>query len=156
MKKLSVLLILLTIPFLFVFAEEISGDQDKIKLHAFSSERLREIMQNINLSVHDTTNPDLQTETINQNDMADMVEAVEELLFHAELMTSVVLEDQMSETDIVTFRAMATQLYTETLNIQQLAKNYDLRNYDHNLMDAAYHRLYLTCNACHVLFRDNE
>jgi len=80
--------------------------------------------------------------------MADLIEAVEELLFNAEMMTSGTPEFSLDERDLITFRALAGQLYTEALNIQQLANNYDYR-----LIEPAYLQLNQTCGACHSLFR---
>lgn len=122
--------------------------------HAVPGERLRSIMQNINLTIHDSTNPDTQTERINKQDMEDMIEAVEELLFYAEMMSTELPRSELNKSDLVTFRALAGQLYTEALNIQQTAKDYNLETYDYELLNISYRRLNETCAACHQLFRD--
>ena len=87
--------------------------------------------------------------------MADMVTAVEELLFNAELMAFLPQDSGISETRMVVFRAMASQLYTEALNIQQLTKNYNQTLYEYDLLDMAFHRLNATFQACHEMFRSD-
>ena len=150
MKKFNLALILL----LFVSHLYAGGeDAGNISKHGISSERLKTIMQNLNLTVTDSNDPDYQPEEIAQEDLDDMQEAVEELLFHAELLNAKMPETDLDESDLVTFRALASQLYTETLNIKQVAETYSPNNYE--LLYAAYHRLYQTCAACHSLYRDN-
>ena len=122
--------------------------------HAVPGERLRSIMQNINLTIHDSTNPDTQTERINKQDMEDMIEAVEELLFYAEMMSTDLPRPELNKNELVTFRALAGQLYTEALNIQQTARDYDMDTYDYELLNISYRRLNETCSACHQMFRD--
>ena len=123
---------------------------------AESAERLRTIMQNINLTIHDSTYVDTQTDKINSQDMEDMIEVVEELLFYAEMMSSDVANLNFSEIEIVTYRELAGQLYTEALNIQQTANEYNLDNYNSELLDVNYRRLNEICAACHRIFRDKQ
>jgi len=149
MKHIFLLLVLLA-PLNLLFA--LDGEAGNINKHGFSSERLRAIMQKLNLTVTDSTDPDYQPEDIASTDMEDMQEAVEELLFHAELLSTELPEQGLDESGLVTFRAIASQLYTETLNIKQIAENYSTN--DQDLLYSAYHRLYQTCAACHNLFRD--
>ena len=127
--------------------------EEDIPAHGIASERLKNIMQNLNQSVTDTRNPDNQPEDIADLDLQDMQEAVEELLFHAELLTTDIPQPELDDTSLVTFRAIASQLYTETLNIKQIAERYSAN--DQDLLYSAYHRLYQTCAACHDLFRDH-
>lgn len=122
--------------------------------HAVPGERLRNIMQNINLTIHDSTNPDTQTDRINKQDMEDMIEAVEELLFYAEMMSTDLPRPELNKNELVTFRALAGQLYTEALNIQQTARDYEMDTYDYELLNLSYRRLNETCAACHQMFRD--
>lgn len=116
--------------------------------HAASSDRLKIIMDNLYASAHESESSG-QEQKISKDEMADLIEAVEELLFNAELMASGTPEFGLDENELVTFRALAGQLYTEALNIQQLANNYDYR-----LLEPAYRRLNQTCAACHSLFRN--
>ena len=123
---------------------------------AESGKRLRTIMQNINLTIHDSTNVDTQTDRIGSQDMEDMIEVVEELLFYAEMMSTDIPNLNLSEIEIVTFRELAGQLYTEALNIQQTANEYNLDNYNYTLLDVNYRRLNETCATCHRIFRDRK
>jgi len=114
----------LSLLFLLLFSTvAISNNQksDEYLLHAESSERLATIMQQLlplvrGIRLEETT-------TLTEDDMADLIEAVEELLFYAELMSLKVPANELDENKSVIFRAMANQLYDETLNIQQLTKN---------------------------------
>lgn len=149
MKHIFLLLFLLA-PINPLFAQD--SETANINKHGFSSERLRSIMQKLKLTVTDSTDPDYQPEDIASTDLEDMQEAVEELLFHAELLSTELPEQGLDESGVVTFRAIASQLYTETLNIKQITENYSTN--DQDLLYSAYHRLYQTCAACHDLFRD--
>lgn len=122
--------------------------QQKHSMHAMSSEKLRVIMQDMYSSAYRSGVPDLQDSKISEEKMAGLVEAVEELLFHAELLSTGQPGIKLDETELATFRAVAGQLYTETLNLQQLTEYYD-----YHAIEPAYKRLNQTCIACHNLFR---
>ena len=94
---------------------------------------------------------------LSQDELTDLIESVEELLFYAEIMSTKIPETELEENQAVIFRAMAGQLYDEALNVQQIANNYDFRVIDsaqNRLLNEAYLRLDRTCAACHQLFRD--
>ena len=156
---------LIPIQFLFITGisiccNAVASDAEGVKQqknttsHAVPGERLRTIMQNINLTIHDSTNPDTQTDRISERDMEEMIEAVEELLFYAEMMSTDLPRPELDKNELVTFRALAGQLYTETLNIQQTARDYNIDTYDYELLNISYRRLNETCAACHQMFRD--
>ncbi len=128
---------------------DIGSVQEKHTLHAISSEKLRVIMQDMYSSAYKSGVPDLQDGKMSEEKMADLIEAVEELLFHAELLSTGQPSVKLNETELATFRAMAGQLYTEALNLQQLTEYYD-----YHAIEPAYERLNQTCTACHNLFRD--
>jgi hypothetical protein len=130
-------------------------DENQYLLHAESSERLFNIMQQIS-SVADTQQA-AEEISFTEEDMTNLVETVEELLFYAELMALKVPANQLEESNSVIFSAIASKLYSETLNIKQLTKSYDPHTADYsqtNLLNEAFTRLSQTCNACHQLFRD--
>lgn len=83
---------------------------EKHKFHAVSSEKLQVIMKDMYAAAHD--NGDMQDGKISEDRMEDLIEAVEELLFHAEMLTAGKPEVKLDENELVTFRAMAGQLYT--------------------------------------------
>lgn len=130
-------------------------DDNQYLLHAESSERLFNIMQQIS-SIADTQQA-AEEISFTEEDITNLVETVEELLFYAELMALKVPTNQLEESNSVIFNAMASKLYSETLNIQQLTKSYEPHIADYsqtNLLNEAFTRLSQTCNACHQLFRD--
>jgi len=153
MNKSFLLLIMLAVNGVSEGAEEgvppeAPPPENRHALHAVSGERLRVIMQEMYSSVHENDSAGAPQGRISEEQMADLVEAVEELLFHAEMLSSGMPGSNLDETDLAAFRALAGQLYTEALNIQQLAKYYD-----YHLIEPAYDRLDRTCLACHRLFR---
>ena len=147
-------ILILTLAF-NIQANEEQEDDEQYLLHAESSERLFNIMQQIS-SVADTQQDSDQIR-FTEDEMNDLVEAVEKLLFYAELMTQKVPATQIEESNNVIFSAMASKLYDETLNFQQLTNSYDLNASDYSqesLLHDAFTRLSQTCHACHQLFRD--
>jgi hypothetical protein len=159
MKSLLALLLILlstVISISNIQDDDINSGQNEFLLHAESSERLISIMQQLLLVSH--SDNIVEPINLNEEDIIDLVEAVEELLFYSELMSVQIPATDLEESKSVIFRAMASQLYDETLNIQQLTENYDLHiidNSQEHILNEAFERLSRTCNACHQLFRDN-
>ena len=122
--------------------------------HADSSERLRAIMETINRNIGDDTDTGAVPGAIDAEQSAQLTGAIEELLYHAELMSDELSPQGLSATEVVTFRALASQLYTEALNVRTLAEGSPVNSFDFNLLNAALERLYQTCTACHEQFRD--
>lgn len=130
-------------------------EENQYLLHAESSERLFNIMRQIS-SASDTPQ-DFEETRITEENITDLIEAVEELQFYAELMTLKVPATELEESNNIIFSAIATKLYDEVLNIQQLIKSYDIHatdNVQDNVLHDAVTRLSQTCHACHQLFRD--
>ena len=152
MKRIIAFTLFTLAPLYIVAEDSARGQEQTTAAHAIASERLSNIMQNLNQTVTNTNDPDNIPEEIIEEDLDDMREAVEELLFHAEMLSTEIPGPDLDETGIVTFRALSGQLYTETLNIKQIAENYSVT--DQELLYSAYERLYQTCAACHDLFSD--
>ena len=132
-----------------------NSDNENYLLHAEPSDRLVTIMQRLFSLIHEEEGE--ETYTLTQDDMTDLIETVEELLFYAELMSAKVPASELEENESVIFSAMAGKLYDEALNIQQLATSYDFDisdNRQNHVFNEALHRLNRTCSACHQLFRD--
>ena len=130
-------------------------DNSDYLLHAESSNRLITIMRRLFSLVHEDSLG--KSKKLTQDDMANLIETVEELLFYAELMSAKVPATELEENENVIFSAMAGQLYNESLNIQQLATNYEFHDVDSeqdHIFNEAFERLNRTCAACHQLFRD--
>lgn len=122
---------------------------DTPALHAVSSDRIRAIMKKLE---HATANKEIDHPELGQMRvvyMDDLLEAVEELVTGAEMVEAMSPVPELTENERVTFRAMASQLYTEALYLRAQAENY---NYEG--ADASYQRLMQTCVACHGLFRE--
>lgn len=134
---------------------DVQAEENQYLLHAESSERLLKIMQQISPIAGEVNIEG--SNSLTEDDTTNLIEAVEELLFYSELMSLKVPANELEESQTVIFSAMASKLYDEALNIQQLSKNYDLENTDYSqehILSEAFTRLSQTCNACHQLFRD--
>jgi hypothetical protein len=153
MKLLSALFFILSIS-----APTISycqDDSNNYLLHAESSERLTTIMRRLFSITHEERIE--ENLSLTKADANALSEAVEELLFYAELMSAKVPATELEENQHVVFNAMANQLYDESYNIKQLVKNYDFDIADsgqEQIIYTAFERLNRTCAACHQLFRD--
>jgi len=131
------------------------SDSNNPIAHAEPSERLTTIMRRLFSVVHEERIE--ENLEITESDMSDLLEAVEELMFYSELMQAKVPESELEVNEQLIFSAMANQLYDESLNIQQITKNYDFDQTDNrndNIFYEATERLNQTCAACHQLFRD--
>lgn len=129
--------------------------QTDLGLHAESSDRLVAIMQTMSLSISSNVDDGI---TVSEDELDDLIEAVEELQFYAELMTIKIPTNELEENQAVIFSAMANQLYDEALNIRQLANSYDphmLDSQSNRLLYSSFERMSRTCSACHQLFRDH-
>ncbi len=123
--------------------------------HADASDRLITIMRQLFAIVH--AEDGAGDAEITKDQMADLIETVEELVFFAEVMSTKIPATEMEENDAVIFSAMAQRLYDEALSVKQLALNYDYQvaaEAQQRLFNESYRRLNRTCAACHQLFRD--
>lgn len=119
-----------------------------IRMHSVSSAKLREIMRNIREWREENPVGDLKQPGMDQELLDDLVEQVEELLYHAELMSIGMPVTNLDKSEMVIFKALGSELYTGALHIQQLVNNQQIRQ-----LDGAYRDLDRTCQACHQLFR---
>lgn len=152
--KLPVLLLLVPLLALAGVDDDTPIPDPDVSRHGMVGERLQLVMQNIRASVHDINDVEGSSEALTQDRLDDMVEAVQDLMFFAEFMSMNPPRRDLGENQIVTFRALASQLYTEALNVRDLAQSYTPDSRDFELLDSSYERMYRTCAACHELFRD--
>ncbi len=120
------------------------------------SDRLRNIMDEINRHLADDTDTGAVPGETDAGQLAELTAAIEELLYHAELMSTDAAPRGLDANQVVTFRALASQLYSEVLNLRAIAEPAPVTTYDFNLLNAAQERLFETCTACHALFRDPQ
>ena len=150
MKKTLLILLLLMHSGICKSTEEAIATEtpeDIYANHAGSSERLRFIMRNLNSAYQESKHSDIRKDRIVNDNMAEMLEAIEKLLSSTELMANVKSGLDESKRDI--FKSLVSQLYTETLNLQQISNNYEYQR-----IPSAYQRLNQTCEDCHRLFRE--
>ena len=128
--------------------EAAPSTEEVIRLHAVNSAKLREIMQKIHQWRQENTAEDLKQPGMDQELLDELVGQVEELLYHAELMSMGLPFTDLNETEMLIFKALGGELYTEALHIQQLVNNRQI-----DQLDRAFDQLDRTCQACHQLFR---
>ncbi|MEX2525007.1 MAG: hypothetical protein WD750_08620 [Gammaproteobacteria bacterium] len=119
-----------------------------IRMHSVNSAKLREIMGNIREWREENPADELKQPGMDQELLDDLVEQVEELLYHAELMSIGMPVTNLTRTEMVVFKALGSELYTGALHLQQLVNNQQVRQ-----LDEAYRQLDRTCQACHEMFR---
>lgn len=121
-----------------------------IRLHAVNSAKLREIMQTLHHWREQNTAQELQTAEPDPALLDHLLEQVEELMYHAELMSMGMPFTDLSRTELQIFRALGGELYTQALQLKQQVSN---RQYGR--LEQTYDQLDRTCHACHQLFRRN-
>jgi hypothetical protein len=130
-------------------AQQAAPNPDEvIRLHSLSSAKLREIMQKIHHWRDNNTAEDLKQPGMDPELLDELVTQVEELLYHAELMSMGLPFTDLNETEMLIFKSLGGELYTEALHIQQLVNNRQI-----DQLDRAFAQLDRTCQACHQLFR---
>ncbi len=120
----------------------------KAVLKAVHSGELRQIMRRLNSIAYEREFTQLELDRLRARHIETLVETVGELVRTAETLPEIT-EDGLNENDLVTFRALANQLYTETTGLRNA-----VRENNYAAQDAGYRRLRETCTACHNLFRD--
>lgn len=116
--------------------------------HAIPGDKLRFIMIDLNSTLQASKHSDIRNDIKGDGQMKELIKIVEELLLSAEMMSTGFANSKLDKNRQTTFRALAGQLYGETLSLQQVTNNYD-----YQLIEPTYERLNETCIACHELFR---
>ncbi len=136
----------------FVFAEDgppqpLPG-KSKSVLNAIHSDDVRIIMRRLNVLAYEREYTELELEKLRARQIKLLALTAGELAQTAEQLPEDI-QNNLSREDQTTFRAMASQLYSESLRLEEAVEAND-----HNALNAGYQRLRETCNACHRLFRD--
>lgn len=121
---------------------------DVVRLHSLNSARLREIMDAIHQWRRDNPAADLKQPGMDPELVDELLRRVEDLVYHAELMSMGLPFTDLNDTELMIFRALGGELYTEAAHIRQLVHNRQIDQLDH-----AYAQMDRTCQACHQLFR---
>ena len=118
--------------------------------HAIPSEKLRFIMLKLNSSLQGSKHADIKKNPIDEDQTAELIKAVGDLLLSAELMANEATEApdaRLEKFKQIAFRSMAIKLYVETVNLKKVL---DVNEYE--LIEPAYRRINETCIACHDTF----
>ncbi len=119
-------------------------------LSAVHSQELRSIMRRLNSLAYEREYTALELQNIQAAQINKLVKMADMLANTAEKLPQIT-EQSLADEDKITFRAMAKQLYADTVNLKRDAAE---KRY-HNLT-AAYKRLRQTCHSCHRLFREKR
>lgn len=124
--------------------------EEVLQLHSVNSVRLREIMREIRQWTRDNQARDLEQPGMDRELLDGLLEQIEELLYHAELMSIGMPVTNLDENEMVIFKALASELYTQGLHLQQVVGNRQIRQ-----IEQTYEQMTDTCQACHRLFRSD-
>ena len=123
-------------------------ENSKSVLNAIHSNDVRIIMRRLNVLAYEREYTELELEKLRARQIKLLAQTAGELAQTAEQLPEDVQKD-LSREDQTTFRAMANQLYSESLQLEEEAAANNYR-----ALNECYQRLRETCNACHRLFRD--
>ena len=127
---------------------EYLNGKNKIVLNIIHSGKIRAIMRRLNMLAYEREYTDLELEQLFRAQVELLISAADDLRDSAENLPNIT-SNKLDDTDVTTFRAMASQLYRETLNLQK-----EINSSHYQEIRLSYQRLRDTCNACHQLFRD--
>lgn len=117
-------------------------------LNVIHSERLRPIMQRLDSLTYDRERTALELQRLQMQQIEELLDAAGDLLERSTQLLEIAPDSHLTEGDQITFRAMASELYEQTLYINT---QYRMGHGDEAWH--AYEKLRDTCNACHRLFR---
>ena len=123
-------------------------EKSKSVLNAIHSNDVRIIMRRLNVLAYEREFTELELEKLRARQIKLLAQTAGELAQTAEQLPEDVQKD-LNREDQTTFRAMANQLYSESLRLEKEA---EANNY--RALNEGYQRLRETCNACHRLFRE--
>jgi hypothetical protein len=138
----------------YVHSEEPAFTGAEIKSPALStihSDRLRQIMSRLNELAYEREYTELGLDRLRAKQIDSLVTEAETLVDNADRLPEILTEGELTPEELITFRAVASQLYSEALLIQA-----DIHADSYVNVDEGYRRLRQTCNACHNLFRTTK
>ena len=123
-------------------------DTGQPALHAVSDARLRKLMNRMNSLMFErfVTEPDRDRQT--QRDTREIAQAAESLGKSIDGIVARMPSLGLSESEQVTFRALADKLRSQAGQLQQQAVDHDIEDLSANLA-----QIHATCTTCHGLFR---
>jgi len=151
MKKILIILILSLNAGTCISDENVTEPTARSRApHAISSEKLRFIMLELNSSLQGSKHADIQENPIAEDKMSALIKAVGDLLLSAELMANEATEvpdARLEKYKQIAFRSMAIKLYIEVVNLKKV-----VNGNEYELIEPAYSRVNVACNACHDTF----
>lgn len=126
-----------------------SAGNGKAVLRSLQHEDIRWIMGRLYTLSYEREFTELELDRMREKNLEALADAAADLVKIADRLPGLFPDEQLSDEDQVTFRAMANQLQDETLHLLDTAStsSYSERK-------TGYRELEKTCMACHNLFRD--
>jgi hypothetical protein len=117
-------------------------------LNVIHSDQLRAVMHRLDSLTHDRERTALELQTLQLHHLEQLLQAADDLLERSEQLPDIAPDTDLTDEEVITFRAMASELYEQTLYINT---RYRTGHVSEALQ--AYKDLRKTCAACHRLFR---
>jgi cytochrome c556 len=121
----------------------------KAVLRSLHSEDIRRIMGRLHALAYEREYTELELDRIRLENLEALALAAADLVQIAGQLPQLLPDNQLSDEEQVTFKAMANQLHNETLQLLNTDSGNSYRD-----LKSGYRRLQQTCAACHNLFRD--
>ena len=154
MKSISIGLFLFLFPAVYVHSQEADFEDGEIRnpaLSAIHSDQLRRIMLRLNELAYEREYTELGLDRLRAKQIDSLVTEAETLAGNADGLSETQAREELTAEELITFKAIANQLYSEALQIQT-----DIHANNFMNVDKGYRQLRHTCNACHNLFRTGK
>lgn len=154
MKSISIGLFLFFSPAVYVHPQEPAFTDGGIRnpaLSAIHSDQLRRIMLRLNELAYEREYTELGLDRLRAEQIDSLVTESKTLAGNADRLSEILTQGELTAEELITFKAIANQLYSEALRIQA-----DIHANNFINVDKGYRRLRQTCNACHNLFRTSK
>ena len=121
------------------------------KEHMIESDKLKELMREMDMVVYDRLKSELQRDNIRRRYALTLVDEIKKLAFHVEEVDHYELSIDTANGDMKLFKSYAKELYKNAQEIRDIAQNYELEKLPTSLKN-----IEKTCNSCHIHFRDGK
>lgn len=125
------------------------ADTGRPAIHAVHSERLRQIMTNLNSNMFKQMPQEMDAAQLRAGELSDVARTAAAMADAARYIPEVLPEAKLAEQEQTLFLSLAEKLRAQAIELEQTASRGEAAAAG-NLMDS----LLATCNACHSAFRD--
>lgn len=122
---------------------------DEAKEHMIESEKLRSLMLELDMVVYDRLKSELDKDNIRRRYAMRLADSVKDIAIKIENISPKDLWKKIDQDDVKLFKLFSKQLYSHGIEIDEVAKSYELEKLSNKLDN-----MQRTCNSCHSHFRD--